>query len=111
MEERKQQNACEFQKQATQYYHIKEIFKKAQEKADQQRKTKVQAINGQHNNQKKSDLNNIAQPAYSFPVLQKKILIEFQIQVLKNLEQLMDLVTEQEKKYRYRLFPQSNYYQ
>ena len=30
---------------------------------------------------------------------------------MKNLERLIDLVTEQEKKYGYRLSPQSNYYQ
>ena len=41
MEEKKQQNACEFQKQAAQCYHIGGIFKKAQEKADQQKKIEV----------------------------------------------------------------------
>lgn len=34
MEERKQRNAREFQKQAAQCYHIGGMFKKAQEKAD-----------------------------------------------------------------------------
>ena len=111
MEERKQRNAREFQKQAAQCYHIGGMFKKAQEKADQRRKTQVQATDGQHNNQEKSDLNNTAQPACSLPASQKEVLIELRIQALKNLERLMDLVTEQEKKYSSRLSPQSNYYQ
>lgn len=33
------------------------------------------------------------------------------MRALKNLEQLLDLVTEQEKKYGHSLSPQSNFYQ
>lgn len=55
-----------------QYYHIRRIFKKVQEKVDKRRKTKVQAINDQYNNQKKSNLNNIAQPTCFLLILQKK---------------------------------------
>lgn len=36
---------------------------------------------------------------------------EQQIEALKDLSQLIELVTEQEKKYGDRLFPHSNYYQ
>lgn len=79
------------------------MFKKAQEKADQQRRTEVQVINSEHNNLKKSNLNNTMQPVYFLLVLQKEVLIELQTQVLKNFEPLMDLITKHEKKYRYRL--------
>lgn len=41
MEEKKQQNACQFQRQAIQYFYIREMFKKVQEKADQHRETEV----------------------------------------------------------------------
>ena len=87
------------------------MFKKAQEKADQRRKTEVQVTDGQQNSQEKGDLNNTAQSACPLPVSQKEILIELRIQALKNLERPMDLVTKQEKKYGYRLSPQSNFYQ
>ena len=110
-EERKQRNAREFQRQAVQYFHIGGMFKKAQEKADQRRETDVQVTDGQRNGQEKSDLNNPVQPACFLPVSQKQVLTELRIQALKNLERLMDLVTEQEKKYGYRLSPQSNFYQ
>ena len=106
MKERKQRNAREFQRQAAQCFHIGGMFKKAQEKADQRRKTEVQVTDGQQTNQEKGDLNNTAKPACPLPVSQKEVLIELRIQALKNLERLMDLVTEQEKKYGYRLSPQ-----
>ena len=63
MEERKQRNACEFQRQAAQCFHMGGMFTKAQEKADQRKETEVQVIIGQENGLKKSDLDNPAQPA------------------------------------------------
>ena len=72
MEERKQRNAREFQRQAAQCFHIGGMLKRAQEKADQRKETEAQVIVGQKN----SDLNNLAEPACSLPVSQKQVLIE-----------------------------------
>ena len=55
--------------------------------------------------------DNTAQPACSLPVSHKQELLELRMRALKNLERLLDLVTEQEKKYGHRLSPQSNFYQ
>ena len=46
-EKRKQRNAREFQKQAAQCFHIGEMFKRAQEKVDQHRETKVPVTGSQ----------------------------------------------------------------
>ena len=97
MEERKQRNAREFQKQAAQCFHIGGMFKKAQEKADQHKETEVQLTDGGEKRQGEDSVNNTAQPACSLPVSRKQELLELRMQALKNLEQLMDLVTEQEK--------------
>lgn len=65
MEERKQRNAREFQKQAAQCYHIGGMFKRAQEKADQHRETEAQVTDGQvtdaqEKRQGENNLNNTA---------------------------------------------------
>lgn len=88
-----------FKKQAAQCFHIGGMFKKAQEKADQLKETEVQLTDGQEKRQGGDSLNNTAQPACSLPVSHKQELLELRMQALKDLERLMDLVTEQEKKY------------
>lgn len=86
------------------------MFKRAQEKADQHRETEVQVTDGQVTDSQEKrhgddNLNNTAQPTCSLPISHKQELLEFWMQALKNLEQLIDLVTEQEKKYGHRLSP------
>ena len=47
----------------------------------------------------------------SVPLPKRQIYREKQIVALKELTRLMELVTEQEKKYRERLSPHSNFFQ
>lgn len=86
------------------------MFKKAQKKTSvRKQKFKSQVVK---KTAKKKAIWITLYSLYVFYLSHKnKSLIKLWIQALKNLEQLMDLVTKQERTYRYRLCFQSNFYQ
>ena len=109
-EERKKRNAREYQRQASQSYNLSDMFAKSREKTARLKQIRLEERPGDIELPKK--IEDIPIPPACPPHLtsqeQQK---EMRAKGLVSLEKLLSLVTKQDKKYGYRLSPQSNFFQ
>lgn len=107
--ERRKRDAKERQRQASESYSIKAMFTKIlerQQAARLQQTGMKKVLNGEKDTSD-TPLLPACPPSLSFQEKQAKIRTE----ALVDMEDLLDLVKVQEQKYRYRLLPQTNFYQ
>lgn len=111
--ERKIRDGKQCQEQASQSYSLKAMVEKNRAVAAELAREKAQAEKGLINISDTAGLaSNISIPAACDPSISKRqALYNLRVDALESLTRLLGLVTEQEKKYRYRLGLQSNFYQ
>lgn len=112
--ERQQRSKRESQLQASQCYSIKAMFQRQMTMPKRLSKKEQLAQLGVFVGEStQASLNSIEPltPACLPPMNKKETLKKLQEEALETMNRLLNLVTEQEKKYGCRLAPQSNFYQ
>lgn len=111
--ERRVRDGKQYQEQASQSYSLKAMVEKnktvAAEQAQERAQVEERLINISDNAGLARDIPITA--ACNPPISKRQALYNLRVDALESLTRLLDLVTEQEKKYGYRLGLQSNFYQ
>ena len=109
-EERRKRNAREYQRQASQSYNLSDMFAKSREKAARLEQTRLEE--GPENMELLIEAKVIPiSSACLLPLIFQEQQRELHASSLVSLNKLLSLVTEQDKKYSYRLLPQLNFFQ
>lgn len=103
------QDARQFQKQAFQLYSLKSIVEKQKAVAVEQVQTEGKSKKILEKAESASNMS--IPPGCDLPISKRQAFQNLWKGTLEFLTRLLDLVTEQEKKYEYRLEYQSNFYQ
>ena len=109
-EERKKRNVREYQRQASQSYNLSDMFAKSREKIARLEQTRLEEGPGNIKSPIETEVIPISSACPLLLIFQKEQK-EIRATGLVSLERLLSLVTEQDKKYGYKLSPQSNFFQ